>query len=378
MRSENLYKAGALAVLAVFLAALLATAAHTATIMASGIGMSGSLQDLSPVTLPQGATLRSDSYFIVVFNFMDKPVEVRLGYEAPKGITVSFEPNETEFKLPPHGHKRFLVIVHVSNTTVPGNYTVYVKAYVVRHPEPGKVAVLEGAAQRLIIHVVGSYAYIHVRVVDPAGHIARNALVRLYRRLHGHEISIADRWGGVLDAKVVPGNYTVKAFLAGELAASRRVTLHNHDNKTIILHATILYIERFTVEPLISGGKLIALRLHIVLKNIYHTLRGVNVYLVVKRNGKLYDRRILVASSTLPLGRSEYFFDYTRAKGFEPGNYTLEVVVKGFGGKTLAVSQPRWVYVKGSPPWLLAVLAIAAIIAAAALAKRRIKNQRGD
>lgn len=377
MGAWNRYVLGALAALAVLVAAVLSAAAHAATITASGIGMSGSLQDLSPVTLPQGGTLRSDSYFIVVFNFKDEPVEVRLGYEAPKGITVSFEPNETDFTLPPHGHKRFLVIVHVSNTTVPGNYTVYVKAYVVRRPEPGRVAVLEGAAQRLVVHVVGSYAYIHVRVLDPAGHVARNALVRLYRVMRGHEVSVADRWGGVLDAKVVPGNYTVKAFLAGELAASRRVTLHNRDNKTIILHATILYIERFTVKPVMSGGRLIALRLHVVLKNIYRTLRGVNVYLVVEKDGKPYDRRILVSSSTLPLGRSEYFFDYTRAEGFEPGNYSLEVVVTGFGGRTLAVSQPRWVYVKGGPPWPLAALALAAI-AVAVLARRRGKNKRSS
>jgi len=359
-----------------FIAALLAMAAtvHAATISASGIGMSGSLQDLSPVTLPQGATLRSDSYFIVVFNFMDKPVEIRLGYEAPKGITVAFEPNETSFTLPPHGHKRFLVVVHVSDTMVPGNYTVYVKAYVVRHPEPGKVAVLEGAAQRLIVHVVGNYAYIHVRVLDPAGHIARNALVRLYRTIKGHEISVADQWGGVLDAKVIPGNYTVKAFLAGELAASKKITLHNHDNLTLVLHAIILYIERFTVKPLISNGRLVALRLHIVLKNIYRTLSGINVYLIVNRNGKLYDKRLLVSSSTLPLGRSEYFFDYTRVNGFEPGNYTLQIVVTGFGGKTLAVSQPRWVYVKGNPPWLAVGLAVLALATAAALVRRRRKN----
>jgi hypothetical protein len=52
-----------------------------------------------------------------------------------------------------------------------------------------------------VVVVTGEYAYIHAQVADPGGHIARNALVRLYRREPGGRlVSVADRWGGVLDA----------------------------------------------------------------------------------------------------------------------------------------------------------------------------------
>jgi hypothetical protein len=133
---------------AVLLLAALAVLPHVALaeerqVVLPWIGMSGSLQALSPVVLPQGSTLYSDSFFIVVFNHRSAPAEIRLGVEAPPGISVGFDPNETVFTLPPGGYKRFRVAVHVARDTVPGNHTVYVKAYVVERPEPGRVAVLE-------------------------------------------------------------------------------------------------------------------------------------------------------------------------------------------------------------------------------------------
>lgn len=344
-----------------------------------GIGMSGSLPYLSPVIVPQGAAVSSDSFFIVVYNHADIALPVVLGYNTSHpGIRVGFEPNETTTTLQPHEARRYRVVVNVSSTTPPGNYSVYVYARVVLEKLPGKIVVTPGVSQRFVVRVVGEYAWIHVRVVDPSGRIAGNALVRLYRLHHGRQVSFMDTMGGVLDAKVVPGNYTLRAYIAGELVAEKKIQLHNHENKTIILEARIVYVERFTVNPVRVGEEIRAAKIHIVIKNVYKTLRGVSVVLLISRNGKIIEKRILVSSSTLPRGRTEYFFDYIPPQGFKPGNYTFQVAVKGFN-KTLALSPIQWVYVPPKPNLLLYVV-LGVLVAAGILVslwyRRRKKRGR--
>ncbi len=64
--------------------------------------------------------------------------------------------------------------------------------------------------------------------------------------------------------------------------------------------------------------------------------------LYVWRDGKLLETRDFVAQSTLPLGRSDYKFDYVPKEGWKPGNYTFQVRVYGFNGKLLAESNTAW------------------------------------
>ncbi len=354
-----------LAALLAVLAASMAAAYVARAELVAGVAMSGSFAALSPLKVPQGSVVSSDSLFVVVFNQRDEPLHVRLEYDAPPGITVAFVPNTTDLDMPPHSSRRFRVVINVSDAVTPGRYTIYVRAYVVRNETPGKVVVLEGAAEKLELIVVGDYSVLHVRVVDPGGDIARSALVRVMRPVKGREVSVADSWGGVLDAKLIPGNYTVYAYMAGELVASARVALRPYEEKNITLEAKVLYIERFSVKPLKSGDSVVGAKLHVVIKNLYHTLHGVTVILEVARDGNIFEERPLVASSTLPPGRSEYFLDYVPEKGLEPGNYTFRVKVYAFNGKLVAASKTLWMQVPGSLPLLYILVAAAAATAAA-------------
>ena len=339
---------------------------------AEGIGMSGSLADLSPLKVPAGSIVSSDSLFVVVYNYGRSPVKVRLGYDAPPGIRVVFDPNASIVDLAPGESKRFRVIVNVSDSVVPGTYRVYVRAYIVKK-RGGGVAVIPGVSERLVLQVVGEYSDVAVKVVDPGGGIARTALVRLCRRIHGRLVSVVDARGGLLEARVVPGDYVVRAFLAGELAAEKAVHLAPGRYTYIVLHAKVLYIERFNARLDHERG---VARIHVVLKNLYHTLQGVNVILYISHDGRPLEARKLVASSTVPPGRSEYFLDYAPPGGWSGGNYTFQVVVTAFGGRRVAASRPVTIVVPARPPLMLAGLAAAGLAATAVLAwSRRKRNE---
>ena len=346
---------------------------------AAGIGMSGSLTDLSPLEVPQGGSVSSNDLFIVVFNFRDTESTVNLSAIAPPGIEVSFTPNETVFTLPPHGHRRIRVAVHVDPTVPPGEYQVVVQANLVLGKPHGAVQVVPGAAQKLILRVVGQYSVVNVVALDPAGEPIRNALIRLYRPISGVLRSVVDSYGR-LSARVVPGRYVVRVYLAGEKAAEKTVVLKPFETRNITLHPIIVYVENFVVKPILQDGKPVGVKLNIVVKNIYRVIQDASIVLVVKRNGKLLEERMLVKQSTLPLGRSDYELDYLPPGGMEPGNYTFQVQILGLRNRLLAVSPIRWVYVHPRPllPRLIPLLLLIALLLAALLSRNRRRKRAGE
>lgn len=366
---------GRLALPLLAILAVLLPVAVAQEVRPSGIGMSGSLWALSPIIVPQGGTVSSDSYFIVVYNFMDKPVKVVLRYEAPRGINITFNPSPGDgVVIEPRGYRRFQVVIHVSDTMPPGEYNVSIMAYAVREVEPGKISLVPGALERAIIRVVGQYSLIHVYVVDPMGKTASTALVRLYSIVKGRMVSVADSWGGRLDAKVIPGNYTIKVYMAGEEVASKNIVLKPFEDRKVRLEARVAYIEQFLIRPILRDDNVIGVTVKTVVKNLYRTLSGVTLTLIVERDGKEVDRRDLVSSSILPPGRSQYSFDYVPPEGFTPGNYTFRIVLF-VAGKPLSAAGPQWLYIPPKPPILLALL-IAVAVALLALLLRHLGRGR--
>ena len=100
----------------------------------------------------------------------------------------------------------------------------------------------------------------------------------------------------------------------------------------------------------------------------------------MKRNGQLLEKRTLVRSSTLVLGRNEYEFDYVSTTGWKPGNYTFTIKVYGLGGKLLAESPQRWMYIKqgalSTKTIIILIIIISLlIIAAITLTRKRRKKK---
>ena len=310
------------------------------------IGMSGSFYTYSGLILPQGGVFNSSDLFIVVYNYGEEPANVTLTVGTVHFIHVYFEPNETNITLDPGEHRRIKVILRVDEDALPGEYNLSISASeVVKPAGGGPVVVVPAVTQAINISIVGEYSFINVYAVDPSGKPASTALVRLYMRFKGKDVSIMDSYNGELHAKVLPGNYTVRVYLAGELVAEENVTLAPYQNKTVTMTVKIVFIEFFSIQPVLNERQeLMAAKLNLVVKNVYKTLEDVSIRLKVYLNGEEFDERELASSTVLPLGRTEYRSDYVPETGWKPGNYTFIVEVYGMGDKLLARSQPRWLY----------------------------------
>jgi len=354
------------------LLALLASIASVAQIQpyVPSIGMSSSFDSFSPLYVPPGGIVFSDSLFVVIYNHADHSVTVELNYTAPPGIRLIFHPPEQVFEMGPDSYKRVVVEVRVADDIVPGPYEVLVTVSEVREVEEGHVVVVPAVSHRLRVVVEGEYGFISVVAVDPAGTLVRDALVRLYRVVNGTELNILDSRNGTLSARVVPGEFVVRAYLMGDLVAEKAFTLGAYERKEISLVLQVVYFERFSIIPVLNNetGDIISARLRTVLKNVYKTLYDVRVVLVVQRDGEPLENRTLVSAGTLPVGRTTYEFDYVPSGGWVPGNYTFRLIVYGLGDRVLAASPVRWVFVRGGGgglwslvpwAWLLPLVATA-------------------
>ncbi len=313
------------------------------------IGMSSSFDRFSPLLIPRGGIVFSDSLFLIIYNHADHYVTVELNYTAPPGISIIFHPSEQIFEMGPNSYRRIVVEVRAAEDIVPGPYEVIVTVSEVREAEPGKVVVIPAVSHTLRIIVEGEYGYIDAVAVDPAGNLVREALVRLYRVVNGTELNILDSRNGSISARVVPGEFIVRAYLMGDLVAEKRFTLEPYERENVTLVLQIVFFERFSVIPVLNNetGDIISARLRAVLKNVYRTLNDTRIVLVVRKDGKPLENRTVVSAGTLPVGRTTYEFDYVPPQGWLPGNYTFRLVMYGLGNRVLAVSDVRWVFVRG-------------------------------
>ena len=347
-----------------------------------GVGISGSFYTYNNIRIPQGGVLNTTEMYIVVYNYINKPILLNLTYHSPKFIKIYFiNIKNTTFTLAPGEHKRITVAIKVAPNAIPGTYRVAITAQRIFREKPGGPIIIQpSATQEINIRVVGEYSLVTIIALDPAGKIARNALIRLYKMQGKELVPLIDSWGGILRAKVLPGKYLAKAYLSGEKVAEANFTLKPYENKTIKLHLRIIYIEYFSVKPVLANNNLVAAHLHFIIKNVYKNLKNVSIILEVKRNGQLLEKRTLVRSSTLVLGRNEYEFDYVSTTGWKPGNYTFTIKVYGLGGKLLAESPQRWMYIKqgalSTKTIIILIIIISLlIIAAITLTRKRRKKK---
>jgi hypothetical protein len=316
-----------------------------------GIGMSGSFYTFNGITIPQGGFINTTEMYIVVFSFSDVPVKVNLSYSAPPFIKVEFWPGNTTFTLPPRSYRKVFVTLRVAGNAIPGSYRVAVTATMVSHGgPPGGIIVQPSATQMIRVRITGKSGIVHIYALDPSNRIARNALVRLYMIINGTLMPVMDSYNGEIHTRIAPGQYVVRVYLSGELSGQANFTVEAGVERSIDVHLRIVYFEFFSVKPVISRGKILAARIHAIIKNVYKTFRNATVVLEVMRNNVLIERRTVMSASTIVLGRNELKFDYVPPEGWRPGNYTFVMSVYGFGGKLLAKSNVEWVYVP-QPLW---------------------------
>ena len=369
----------------VLIVALLATSLSTAmtakSVQVSSIGLSGSFYTFNGITLPRGGLFKSSDLYIVVYNYGSTDANVTLNTTSPKGIRVYFEPNNWSFTLSPGGYKRLNVVINVSRKVVPGTYKITITAQVVKQTKEGKVIIVPAETQEINIRVIGEYGTINVLAVDPTGAIAKTALVRLYTYFKGSLVSVYDSYTGVLKARVIPGRYMVRVYLAGDLVAEKNITVKPYENITLRIPIKVVFIDYFSIKPIMKGeNNLLGVRILVVVKNVYRTITDAKMVLKVYKKGELWDQRELLSSSVLPKGNVQYKFDYIPDKKWVKGNYTFTIEIYGMGGKLLAKSPPRWLYYSGGPSrwmeWFGIGLAGVSVLALALYMIKRRKKKR--
>ncbi len=140
-------------------------------------------------------------------------------------------------------------------------------------------------------------------------------LYALLQPFKGRLISIYDSHNGEIHAKVLPGNYTVRVYLGGDLAGEKSITLKPYENLTVKIPIKVVFIQYFSISPVLGEkNTFLGVTLHVFVKNVYKTISDAKMVLKVYRNGEIWDERELISSSILPLGRQEYKFDYLPGK----------------------------------------------------------------
>ncbi len=200
-------------------------------------------------------------------------------------------------------------------------------------PGEQSIKVLTSAAQEATVTVTGEYADVDVVAIDPAGNVASTACVRLFRS--GYAIASAE---GELKKRVIPGNYTAKAYLLDKEEASADFVVATYEYKRVELPITGVYFEHFSVEPMKSGsGAIIYVPVAAVVSNSYKELPNASIILDVY-TGVSSENYTLYSSVSLPMDRTETQFNYIPLMGWQSGKYefTAKVVSDGI---VYAVSQ---------------------------------------
>lgn len=319
-----------------------------------GVAISGSFYAHDYV-LAQGEEISSKDIYIVAFNKEDKRVRVDMEYEAPEFIEVNLSTNSS--LLDPDEYERVYISLKAKEDAIPGNYTVKVIAIINEVKGDLPIKVLTSAAQEADVAVVGEYATVDVAAVDPVGNIAPTALIRLYRG--GYEMASAN---GELKKRVVPGNYTAKAYLLGEVAVSEEFEVAAYEEKRVELLIRSVYFEVFDALPANDeAGKIGYVYVVAVVKNLERELPNVSISLEV--SGASSESINIYSSPYLPLERTEIKYNYIPREGWKPGEYKFTEKVFA-DGDVYAVSPVKTVEVPALTRNLMMLLLLLGVIAA--------------
>ncbi len=197
------------------------------------------------------------------------------------------------------------------------------------------IKVITSAAQEADVTVTGEYAQVDVAAIDPVGNIASTALVRLLRS--GYEVANAE---GELNKRVVPGDYTAKAYLLGEEVASADFEVRAYEEKRVELLIKSVYFEVFDALPVrFDPGRIIYVYVVAVVKNLYKELPNASIILNVY-TGASSENYTLYSSGSLPLNRTETRYNYIPMMGWQSGRYKFTATVIS-EGTLYAVSPAR-------------------------------------
>lgn len=294
-----------------------------------GIAMSGTFYHQN-FEIPQGVELSAPSIYVVVFNQGDEEFGVRMSSETPLGVNISF--SEDDFSLVPGGQKQVYVTVKVSEDAIPGDYELLICAQRLSAETEGAVGISTSVAQKAKLKVLGESAWVEVKVLSPTSEPVV-AQVRLFKLIEGRENEFAMSTSGTLEAKVSPGHYIVRAYVASEMLAEESFAIAADESKSITLTVRTIYFGGVGVVPnyYTETGELAFAQVVYTLHNLYQPMNDVEVILKVTEDGVPSEEISVLSLGTLDVGDIGGSYNYIPQGGWQDGDYgfRLELYVGG-------------------------------------------------
>ncbi len=275
-------------------------------------------------TLAPNTTISGRDIYIAVMNKADEPINVTLGYEAPSFIKITF--SQTNITLKPGGYRIIYINISALSDALPGEYEVKIYANIVMKTVEGRVILVPGAGQRTIVRVVGPVGRIIAETTDREGrHV--NTKLRLLRVTSSGEYTYVINKTGYIDTFVPPGEYIVRATLAGETLAEKKVKIQGNETKSIKLLVSTVWFDYFDVLSYYKDNNIVFAEIIGVLKNVYRPINNTSIILVVQYNGAFLENITMATIPVLTTGRTEYKYRYIPMKGWENGTYSFKLVL---------------------------------------------------
>jgi hypothetical protein len=296
-------------------------------VLAQSVAMSGSFYRHHFQLVP-GESMHAPDVYVVVFNHGEEDLTVSLVSQAPPSVAVVLA--ERDFVLGPGEEKQVTVGVEAGLDAIPGDYVITITAHV--ETEGEGIAVVGAAQQQARLSILGEAGLVSIEIVDCFGD-PLPVEVHLCRVQGDEAVPCGFASNGLLDAKLVPGEYVVQAFYNDIELAKEKFTLVAGDDKTVTVVANTIFIRGFTVVPNFhnESGDIAFARIVYTIDNAYQPRDDVRARLAVSRDGVLVEEDEIFSLPTLSPGNMEGSYNYTPADGWRNGLYSFTLSLTADG-----------------------------------------------
>lgn len=314
--------------LILFLTFILSVSLWTNLSANGGFGVSGSFSNYHYRMVP-GERIETPGVNVVFFNNYDIDIEVELSPNGPEGVEFLLE--NTIVEIPADSSFTVPIGIDVSETAVPGEYTLGLSARVIPQTVSG-IQVVGAAELRTRLSIFGEAGDLTIESFD----IMDNPFelnLRLFR-VDGNTLAPVDESDdGRLERRYVPGLYRVFAYYEGVEVARRDITLENNDDLTEQIVANTVFIESFRVVPQFGDpddlSTFSTARMRYTIQNIYEPPTGPLQDIRLGLRVWYRDSDIgLTEESVIPVLPQISFdgsFSYTPPSGWQAGLYEFQL-----------------------------------------------------
>ncbi len=291
------------------------------------IAVTGSFYKYEYVLAPN-TTIEGRDIYIAIFNTANKPINVSLGYEAPDFIKIIF--SQRNLTIMPGKFKIVYIKIKALSNAMPGEYEVKVYANIVMKSVEGKVILIPGAGQRTTIRIVGPTGRLVAETIDKDGnHVTTE--IRVLRITPKGEYTVITNKSGYINISLPPGKYIVRATLASEMLAEKKVFVEENKTIRVFLTVSTVWFDYFDILPYYKDNNIVFAEVLGVVKNVYKPLENVSIILIVDYNRSYLENVTVASMPVLPQGKTEYKYRYIPINGWRNGTYTFRLIMYSNG-----------------------------------------------